>query len=264
MTVEELKKTEEFQNYGYTIVKCPICGEPTLDSFWICDNCNWEFDGAVLPEQYSSANHCTVAEYRKKYRASKNEGAEQPAAEDPVKDLETGFISATTYLVEDQNTGFTYGSSNVFPLVSMQIKKCSNTATIPTKAHETDACFDIYADLGSSAALSETVPPHGSFSFHTGFTTSIPKGYFAAVYARSGMGCKRGLRLANSTGIIDCDYRGEWMVVLRNDSDEPQVIHHGDRIAQFTILPCITTELIEVDNLDDTDRGAGGFGSSGV
>ena len=84
MTVEELKKTEEFQNYGYTIVKCPICGEPTLDSFWICDNCNWEFDGAVLPEQYSSANHCTVAEYRKRYRANKNEGCAQPVEEDPV------------------------------------------------------------------------------------------------------------------------------------------------------------------------------------
>lgn len=246
MTVEELKKTEEFQKYGYTIVKCPICGEPTLDSFWICNNCNWEFDGAVLPEQYSSANHCTVAEYRKRYQANKNE--------DAVDDLETGFMSYITK----------YITNEVSPLVSMQIKKCSNTATIPTKAHETDACFDIYADLGSSAALAETVPPHGSFSFHTGFTTAIPKGYFAAVYARSGMGCKRGLRLANSTGIIDCDYRGEWMVVLRNDSDEPQVIHHGDRIAQFTILPCITTELIEVDNLDDTDRGAGGFGSSGV
>lgn len=246
MTVEELKKTEEFQKYGYTIVKCPICGEPTLDSFWICDNCNWEFDGAVLPEHYSSANHCTVAEYRKRYQASKDE--------DAVDDLEKVFMPYTTTSVTDK----------VLPLVSMQIKKCSNTATIPTKAHETDACFDIYADLGEASSISITIEPGSSYPFHTGFSTAIPKGYFAAVYARSGLGCKRGLRLANSTGIIDCDYRGEWMVVLRNDSQEPQTIHHGDRIAQFTLLPCIVTELIEVDNLDDTDRGTGGFGSSGV
>ena len=249
MTVEELKKTEEFQKYGYTIVKCPVCGEPTLDSFWICDNCNWEFDGAVLPEHYSSANHCTVAEYRRKYQAKTGK---------LIREHITPCINYNT------DTAFVKGAAKVSPLITMQIKRCSNTATIPTKAHETDACFDIYADLGEASSISVTIEPSSSYPFHTGFSTSIPQGYFAAVYARSGLGCKRGLRLANSTGIIDCDYRGEWMVVLRNDSQEPQTIHHGDRIAQFTLLPCITTELIEVDNLDDTDRGVGGFGSSGV
>lgn len=247
MTTEQLKQTKEFREYGYTIVKCPICGEPTLDRFWICDNCGWEFDGAVFPEHYSSANKCTVQEYQNNYLKKHN----LPIINDVKQDkIELGL-----------DTGFTRGTEKIAPLVSLQIKKCSNTAIIPTKAHETDACYDIYADLGDVSFV--VIPPNKHCSIRSGFCTSIPKGYFASVYARSGMGCKRGLRLANSVGVIDSDYRGEWLVVLYNDSDENQTIHHGDRIAQFAILPVLTTELIEVSELDETDRGSGGFGSSG-
>ena len=159
------------------------------------------------------------------------------------------------------DTGFSRGTEIIKPLLTLQIKRCSETSILPTKAHVTDACYDIYADLQDHSFI--TLLPHTSKSIRTGFCTSIPKGYFAAVFARSGLGCKKGLRLANSVGIIDADYRGEWLVVLRNDSDEEQVVSHGDRIAQFALLPVITTELVEVSELDDTDRGSGGFGSSG-
>lgn len=246
MTVEELKKTDEFRKYGSTIVKCPICGEPTLDRFWVCDNCGWEFDGAMFPDQYSSANGCTVGDYINKYRQKHNL---------PI------ILYEKTNPKFGLDTGFTRGSETIKPLISLQIKKCSDTAILPTKAHPTDACYDIYADLNDNSF--SCVSPHTSVRIRTGFCTSIPKGYFAAVFARSGLGCK-GLRLANSVGIIDSDYRGEWLVVLRNDSDETKTVHHGDRIAQFTLLPVLSTELIEVDDLDETDRGSGGFGSSGI
>lgn len=246
MTVEELKETEEFKKYGYTIVKCPICGQPTLDMFWICDRCGWEFDGAVFPDQYSSANGCTVRDYTNKYRQKNNLPIIQ-------------YSDHTSKFGLD--TGFTRGSEKIQPLISVQIKKVSETAFLPTKAHETDACFDIYADLNDK--LSITILPNKSETIKTGFCTSIPKGYFAAVFARSGLACKRGVRLANSVGVIDSEYRGEWLVVLHNDSDENQSIHHGDRIAQFTLLPVLATELIEVSELDETERGTGGFGSSG-
>ena len=83
------------------------------------------------------------------------------------------------------------------------------------------------------------------------------------MFPRSGMGIKRHLRLSNSTGIIDSSYRGEWMVALYNDGKEAQIIHHGDRIAQFTLLPVLSITLTEVSELNETERGENGFGSSG-
>ena len=246
MTIEDLKKTKEFREYGYTIVKCPICGEPTLDRFWICDTCGWEFDGAILPDHYSSANGCTVSEYIHKYRVKHKI---------PVNEMKKG---TTQYGLD---SGFTRGTETIEPLVTVQIKRCSNTAILPTKAHEDDACYDIYADLRDKSFV--TIPPHTSASIMSGFSSSIPKGYFGAVFARSGLGCNKGLRLANSVGVIDSGYRGEWKVVLHNDSDEERIVSHGDRIAQFTLLPVIASELIETDELDTTDRGSGGLGSTG-
>ena len=105
MTTEQLKQTKEFREYGYTIVKCPICGEPTLDRFWICDNCGWEFDGAVFPEHYSSANKCTVQEYQIKYLVEKHK---LPVTNDIKQDkIELGL-----------DTGFTRGTEKIAPLVS--------------------------------------------------------------------------------------------------------------------------------------------------
>lgn len=163
--------------------------------------------------------------------------------------------------------------------MDIKIKRLTETAIVPTKAHSTDACFDIYADCPNhkyevtkytyGVAITEygegiAIEPGKAVTIHTGFSTDIPDGYFAAVFPRSGMGIKRHLRLSNSTGIIDSSYRGEWMVALYNDGEETQIIHHGDRIAQFTLLPVLDVKLDEVEELNETERGQGGFGSSGV
>ena len=162
--------------------------------------------------------------------------------------------------------------------MDIKIKRLTETAIVPTKAHSTDACFDIYADCPNNkyavtkdaygVAITEygegiAIEPGKAVTIHTGFATDIPEGYFAAVFPRSGMGIKRHLRLSNSTGIIDSSYRGEWMVALYNDGKEAQIIHHGDRIAQFTLLPVLNITLTEVSELNETERGENGFGSSG-
>ena len=143
--------------------------------------------------------------------------------------------------------------------LQIKIKRISSTAILPTKAHSTDACFDIYADVPTSVPID----PGKTVSIHTGFTTEIPQGYYVSVYARSGLGIKHGIRLSNDVGIIDADYRGEWMVALHNDSDVVYCVNPGDRIAQFSVNEIIPCELLEVEELTSTDRGTGGFGSSG-
>lgn len=166
-------------------------------------------------------------------------------------------------------------------MINIKIKKVDKNTILPTKAHSTDACFDIYANLigekYNDLVLDEytgeinsveyknaiKIYPGKAACIRTGFCTEIPEGYFAPVFCRSGMGIKRQLRLCNSVGIIDSDYRGEWLVALYNDGDNPQVINHGDRIAQFAILPVLDVNLEEVTELTNTDRGEGGFGSSG-
>ena len=164
--------------------------------------------------------------------------------------------------------------------MNINIKRLTDTATIPTKAHDTDACFDIYADCPndkySAVVYNESsgnvdfidedgikIAPGEWKTIHTGFCTEIPEGYFAPVFCRSGMGIKRHLRLSNSVGIIDSSYRGEWLVALHNDGKEYQIIKHGDRIAQFAILPVLDIQLNEVTDISETDRGSSGFGSTG-
>ena len=165
--------------------------------------------------------------------------------------------------------------------MDINIKRLTDTATIPTKAHDSDACFDIYADCPDSICgdfvtddelnlryifglKGIKIEPGESVTINTGISTEIPEGYFAAVFCRSGMGIKRHLRLSNSVGIIDSHYRGEWVVCLHNDGRDSQIIHHGDRIAQFAILPVLDFNLNEVDELSNTDRSTGGFGSTGA
>ena len=97
----------------------------------------------------------------------------------------------------------------------------------------------------------------------TGLALAIPAGYFGGVFARSGLASKQGLRPANCVGVIDADYRGECTVALHNDTDAPRTVAPGDRIAQLVILPFLAAEFAEADALDETDRGAGGFGSTG-
>ena len=93
---------------------------------------------------------------------------------------------------------------------------------------------------------------------------TIPKGFFGAIYARSGLACKQSLRPANCVGVVDSDYRGQVVVALHNDSEEPKVITHGQRIAQLILQPYFSTTITEVEELDSTDRGEGGFGSTGL
>lgn len=98
----------------------------------------------------------------------------------------------------------------------------------------------------------------------TGLAVAIPDGYFGAIFARSGLSTKQGLRPANCVGVIDSDYRGEVIVALHNDSNDCQTYRNGDRIAQLVIMPYLSASFDEVDELDDTERGDGGFGHTGV
>ena len=155
-------------------------------------------------------------------------------------------------------------------MLEMKFKRLSDTMIVPTKAHDTDACFDIYADAlsfvdtyGFSDNGEIYIFPHETVIIPTGFATNIPHGYWGAIFARSGLASKQGLRPANCVAVIDESYTGEWKVPLYNDSEDIRVIHHGDRIAQFTLLPYYDIQLEEVDELDETDRGDGAFGSSG-
>ena len=144
--------------------------------------------------------------------------------------------------------------------MQIKIKKLYDDTIIPTKAHSTDACFDIYAYLNEPFVV---INPGQTVKINTGFVTEIPKGYYCDIYARSGLGIKKGLRPSNCVGIIDADYRGEWVVALYNDSDEVQKVFNGDRIAQFAVKKVIPCELIVSDTLSDSERGEGGLGSSG-
>lgn len=149
-------------------------------------------------------------------------------------------------------------------MLELKIKCLSKTATLPKKAHPTDACFDIYADALSFRNDGKiTIGPHETVKIPTGFATNIPHGYWGAVFARSGLATKEGLRPANCVAVIDEPYTGQWLIPLHNDTDETKIIHHGDRIAQFTLLPYFDTIFTEVDELDSTERGDGGFGHTG-
>ena len=139
----------------------------------------------------------------------------------------------------------------------VKIKLLDNNATVPYKGSAEAAGFDLYSIEDAD------IEPGQRKMIRTGISIAIPNGYFGAIYARSGLACKRGLRPANCVGVVDSDYRGEVMVCLNNDSDDEQKIHKYDRIAQLIIQSYEKIEFEVVDDLDNTDRGDGGFGSSG-
>lgn len=122
------------------------------------------------------------------------------------------------------------------------------------------AGYDLYACLDDETIL---IRPHETEKIGTGLFIQPPEGYFGAIVARSGLATRFGLRPANCLGICDEDYTGEYVVALHNDTDDPQTISSGDRIAQLIFLPYINAEFIEVDSLDITNRGDNGFGSTG-
>lgn len=146
--------------------------------------------------------------------------------------------------------------------MEVRIKKLNDAAIIPTLGSVEAAGCDIYANLVEDAG-SVTLGPGATHFIKTGIAMEVPKQYAGLIYARSGLASKRGLRPANCVGVIDSDYRGEIMVALHNDSDVPQTINHGERIAQMVITPYIRPEFVETDDLTDTERGDGGFGHTG-
>ncbi|MGN1193891.1 MAG: dUTP diphosphatase [Acutalibacteraceae bacterium] len=141
----------------------------------------------------------------------------------------------------------------------VKIKKLNNDAVIPTYGSQFAAGADLYACLPEPL----TIEPNETKFVHTGLSVELPIGFAGLVYARSGLACKRGLAPANKVGVIDCDYRGEIMVALHNHGKTAQTVENGERIAQLVITPYITANFIESDELSDTVRGEGGFGSTG-
>ena len=142
----------------------------------------------------------------------------------------------------------------------MNIKKLNPNAIIPTYGSECAAGADLHACIESPV----TIEPGQTVFISTGLAMEIPEGYAGFVYARSGLSCKRGLAPANKVGVVDADYRGEITVALHNHSDEPKTIEVNERIAQIVIAPFVHVAFDEVDELSDTVRGAGGFGSTGT
>lgn len=142
---------------------------------------------------------------------------------------------------------------------SIRVKKLKENAIIPTYGSVEAAGADLYACLEESV----TVMPGETAWIPTGIALEVPKGCAGLIYARSGLGVKRGLAPANKVGVIDSDYRGEIQVVLLNHSKQTQAISHGERIAQFVITPVLTPDFELVDELSETTRGVGGFGSTG-
>ncbi len=142
----------------------------------------------------------------------------------------------------------------------IQIKKLCPDAQLPTRGSAQAAGYDLYACLPEGGV---TVPPHATVKIGTGLAIAVPDGYFGAIFARSGLAAKQGLRPANCVGVADSDYRGEYIVALHNDTEVTRTVAHGDRIAQLVVMPCLAVEFDEVEELDATDRGAGGFGSTG-
>lgn len=143
--------------------------------------------------------------------------------------------------------------------MELKIKKVRDNAVIPTYGSEVAAACDLYACVDESV----TIKPHETAFIPTGLAMAIPVGYGGFIYARSGLSCKNGLAPANKVGVIDADYRGEVMVALHNHSLEEKTIEPNERIAQLVIAPYLKVDFKEVEELDETDRGEGGFGSTG-
>ena len=141
----------------------------------------------------------------------------------------------------------------------LKLKKVRPEAQLPQRQTEGAAGYDLCACLDTPVTLA----PGEGFSFPTGFAAEIPQGLVGLVFCRSGLGVKHGVSLPNCVGVIDSDYRGELIVPLRNFGDNPYTVQPGERIAQLVVMPVHLPELAEVEDLEETQRGAGGFGSTG-
>ena len=143
--------------------------------------------------------------------------------------------------------------------MEVKIKKLRPNAIIPTRGSKEAAGYDLYACISEKMIIE----PHGTAKIGTGLSMQPPKGYFGAIFARSGLATKQGLRPANCIGVCDQDYLGEYIVALHNDSIFPQTINPNDRIAQLIFLPYQDVIFEEVREFNNTERGSSGFGSTG-
>lgn len=155
---------------------------------------------------------------------------------------------------------FCKNSSSEQREMQVGIKKLNPAATVPTYGSEFAAGADLYACIDGDLSVN----PHETVVVPTGIALELPSGYAGLIYARSGLATKKGLAPANKVGVIDCDYRGEVKVALHNHSQIAQTIASGERIAQLVITPYLTAKFVEKDELSQTVRGAGGFGSTGT
>ena len=144
--------------------------------------------------------------------------------------------------------------------MEINIKLLNENAKVPTRGSEYAAGYDLYAATDYDIEIA----PHSTVKIGTGISVELPNGTFGAIFARSGLATKKGLRPANCVGACDSDYRGEYIVALHNDTDNEQTINPGDRIAQMILMPYIPMLFEEVESLDKTERGDGGFGSTGI
>lgn len=141
----------------------------------------------------------------------------------------------------------------------IKVKKLRENAVLPTYGSAEAAGADLYACLQEQV----TIEPRATAFVPTGLAMELPQGYVGLIYARSGLACKKGLAPANKVGVIDSDYRGEFIVALHNHGNQAQTVASGERIAQLVIAPVFTPGFEETDVLSDTQRSAGGFGSTG-
>lgn len=144
-------------------------------------------------------------------------------------------------------------------MVSIPVKKVRDNAMLPSYGSAGAAGADLYACLDQPI----TIVPGADAWIPTGIAMEVPQGCAGLIYARSGLACKRGLAPANKVGVVDSDYRGEVVVVLHNHGPVEQRVENGERIAQMVITPVLTPAYIQVDELADSSRGMGGFGSTG-
>lgn len=142
---------------------------------------------------------------------------------------------------------------------TVPVKKLREGARIPTFGSSGAAGADLYACMDAPI----TIEPGKTAFIPTGLSMALPEGYVGLVCARSGLACRSGLAPANKVGVIDCDYRGEFIVALHNHSGEAYTVHSGDRIAQLLLLPVLCPRYTWAEELEQTERGAGGFGSTG-
>ncbi len=143
--------------------------------------------------------------------------------------------------------------------MKIEIKKLRENAVIPTRGSAQAAGYDLYAAIDEAV----TIKAHTTEKIGTGLAIAVPDGYFGAIFARSGLAAKQGLRPANCVGVADSDYRGEYIVALHNDTNSDKVIEPHERIAQLVVMPYLSVEFEETDTLSETARGEGGFGSTG-